>query len=221
MHRSKMIPIIFIYLFAMFLLPIISLFVLFGVFNITEEISLQVYTNLISYLFLAIVSLSLFGRHLLADFKQIKSLGAFLKGIFLGWGLLLIALVASNALLSFITDVPDSSENQQVIETTLLAYPFLMAITTVLLAPLIEEIIFRLVLMEKTLFHPWINILFSSFLFALIHVVQAGDFIFIIPYMAMGIPLGYSYYKTRNICYPIGIHILQNLFSTLMIIIIS
>jgi len=216
-----MIPIIFIYLFAMFLLPIISLFVLFGVFNITEEISLQVYTNLISYLFLAIVSLSLFGRHLLADFKQIKSLGAFLKGIFLGWGLLLIALVASNALLSFITDVPDSSENQQVIETTLLAYPFLMAITTVLLAPLIEEIIFRLVLMEKTLFHPWINILFSSFLFALIHVVQAGDFIFIIPYMAMGIPLGYSYYKTRNICYPIGIHILQNLFSTLMIIIIS
>lgn len=241
MRQIKAIPIILIYIFAMFFLPAISYYLLFHIFNITDGISLSVYANLISYLFLAIVSISLFGRHLLDDFKKLKldnfnklqlddfnkgfnklqSAGVFFKGVFIGWVQLILALMASNILLFLIIGETDSSENQQAIEATISAYPIIMAITTVLLAPLIEEIIFRLTLMNKTLFHPWISILFSSFLFALIHVVSARDFIFIIPYMAMGIPLGYSYYKTQNICYPIGIHLLQNLFSTLVLIFIQ
>jgi len=217
MRSSKFVAMTFSYFFAILLLPFISYKILSVSFNLTDELSIVVYANLISYIFLTVIALILFGGYLVEDFKKIESIGKFLKGTLIGWGLLLLALLVSNLLLILITGELDSSQNQQIVEETLGAYPILMAITTVLFAPLVEEIIFRLMLMKKIILHPWFSILFSSFLFAIIHVIQAGDFIFMIPYMAMGIPLGYSYYKTGNICYPIGIHLLQNLFSTIAI----
>ena len=217
MRFSKSALILFTYVFAMFFLPTISLLLLLNFTSITEETSLKVYVNLISYIFLMIVTLRLFGKQIIEDFKKINSVGEFIKGTLIGWCLLLVCLMISNYLLFFVKGIYESSENQQVIVNVMEVHPILMAMTTVIFAPVVEEIIFRMTLMKKTLLHPWVSILLSSLLFGLIHVIAAGDFIFVIPYMAMGIPLGYSYYKTKNICYPIGIHILQNLFSTLMI----
>ncbi|MFR1837097.1 MAG: type II CAAX prenyl endopeptidase Rce1 family protein [Turicibacter sanguinis] len=34
----------------------------------------------------------------------------------------------------------------------------------------------------------------------------------------MGFALGYAYYKNQNIWYSIGVHLFQNLFSTIILI---
>ena len=217
MRFTKFFSIILVYIFAMFLLPTISTLLLLNFTEINDINSLKVYVNLISYVFLTIVTLKLFGSHLIEDFKKIKSPWEFIKKTLFGWCLLLAALIFTNYLMFIFKGISDSSENQQIIVSVMEVHPFLMALTTVILAPLVEEIIFRMTLMRKTIFHPWVSILLSSLLFGLIHVIAAGDFIFALPYIAMGIPLGYSYYKTQNIWYPIGIHVLQNLFSTIMI----
>ena len=72
--------------------------------------------------------------------------------------------------------------------------------------------------MKGFLNRPWIGIALSSFLFGMIHVISAGDFIYAIPYIAMGFALGYAYYKNQNIWYSIGVHLFQNLFSTIILI---
>ena len=104
-------------------------------------------------------------------------------------------------------------------------HPILMGGMTILCAPLVEEVVFRLTVMRGLLKYPWIAILLSSFLFGLIHVINSlfiGDFtdcIYIIQYMAMGIALGYTYYRHQNIWYSIGVHAVQNFISTVLVFI--
>ena len=96
-------------------------------------------------------------------------------------------------------------------------HPILMASMTILCAPLAEEVVFRFTIMRGLLKHPWLGIFLSSFLFGMIHVISAGDFIYIIQYMAMGIALGYTYYRHQNIWYSIGVHAVQNFISTVLV----
>ncbi|MGL4373327.1 MAG: CPBP family glutamic-type intramembrane protease, partial [Turicibacter sp.] len=58
----------------------------------------------------------------------------------------------------------------------------------------------------------------SSLLFGFIHVISAGDFIQAIPYVMMGFAVGYVYPKNQNIWYSIGVHFIQNLFSTVILL---
>lgn len=218
LRQSKSILLIFSYVFVMFLFPYISFYGLSAFFNISDPIKLQVYANFISYVLLVLITFLLFGKELLKELKQIQSGGKYVRAIIIGWIILWISSIVSNLIVMSITQSEDSSVNQQVIEQCMSIYPILMGITTVLFAPLVEEVVFRYTIMKRFLNQPLIGIFLSSFLFGIIHVISAGDFIYAIPYVAMGIALGYTYYKNRNIWYSIGVHLFQNLFSTLILI---
>ena len=117
-----------------------------------------------------------------------------------------------------------TSVNQTLIESYVKASPVLMVISTAILAPIYEEILFRLGI-KKVLKNKYFFIVISGMVFGLMHVFPLDDGITLvlgiiqsITYVTMGMFLSYSYYKTDNIFTSIGIHFLNNLLSILAMI---
>lgn len=90
---------------------------------------------------------------------------------------------------------------------------WLNLVTFVLLAPILEELIFRGIMLDGLLRRtaPWKAILLSSFLFALVHL-NPWQFI---SAMVIGIFAGWVYFRTRNLLYPMLIHITNNALPTI------
>ncbi len=210
--------IILLYIFGMFLLPFITQTSLIGFLKITDMTQLVVLTNFISYVFLMIVVLLMFKSELISDFKRIPSAKHYCFGILKGEVLVYGSAVAANLILLYVFQLSEDSQNQQMIEQVMATYPLLMASTTVLFAPVIEEVVFRYTIMSRPNLNPTLALLLSSVLFGLIHVISAGDYIYIILYLAMGLALGYVYQRSQNIWYSIGVHFLQNFISTIILI---
>lgn len=136
-----------------------------------------------------------------------------LKGYLIMIGLGFIASLAMMLL-----QIGDTSANQQNVESLISIVPFLSMITVVILAPFVEEIIFRYLLIKGLgkYIPVWAAGVVSVIVFAAIHVLQAGDFINIIPYLALGAGLTIAYIRTNNIMVPIAMHFIQNLIAVLV-----
>ena len=82
--------------------------------------------------------------------------------------------------------------------------------TTMALLPAVSEELFFRGAFQKALLRlsnrPWIAILTSSAVFALLH----GTLLKVIPIFALGLLLGTVYHVTRNIWYTITIHFINN-----------
>ncbi|NLR91528.1 CPBP family intramembrane glutamic endopeptidase [Flammeovirga agarivorans] len=88
---------------------------------------------------------------------------------------------------------------------------FLTLFSIVIIAPVMEEFIFRGIMLDGLLknYTPWKAIFLSSFLFGLIHMnliqaVHAG---------LGGVLFGWIYYKTKNLLLPILLHSINNFFA--------
>jgi len=117
-----------------------------------------------------------------------------------------------------------TSVNQELIETYIKRAPLLMAISTSLLAPIYEELLFRLGF-KKVFGNNMLFVLISGTLFGLLHVFPLEEGISLtlgivqsISYVSMGIFLAFVYKKYNNIYYSIGIHFLNNFISILTMI---
>ena len=88
-------------------------------------------------------------------------------------------------------------------------------ISVCLMAPLIEEALFRGAI-ERTLlkkgFNPWFAIIFSAVLFALVHLNLVQG----VPAFFWGIVLGWVYYRTRSIWPGVLIHFIVNTLSSVL-----
>ena len=89
-------------------------------------------------------------------------------------------------------------------------YTFLLVVVA---APLFEELIFRGIILDGLLrrYTPLKSILFSAFLFGVIHL-NPWQFI---TAMILGTFAGWLYYKTRNLTLPILMHAVNNFFAYL------
>lgn len=88
----------------------------------------------------------------------------------------------------------------------------LMIIPTVFIGPVVEELIFRRIILTtfSKKFNILLSILFTSILFAGWHMSLTG-----IPlYLWISFIISYSYYQTNRLFVPITLHLLWNLFST-------
>lgn len=83
-------------------------------------------------------------------------------------------------------------------------------ISTLLIAPLVEELFYRKFLLEKLLGKnkPILAIIISSFYFSIMHIEPPNN---IIPTFISGIILGIIYLKTKKIGYCIILHFIVNL----------
>ena len=89
--------------------------------------------------------------------------------------------------------------------TSPLVYNFLVVLITVLIAPIVEEFLFRGVIMQR-LAVKWgitAGVLISSFIFGILHGDIIGAFVF-------GIFMSLLYINTRTLLVPIACHILNN-----------
>lgn len=136
-----------------------------------------------------------------------------------------VALYALSVIVTFIyqligiTSIPDNQAQLNAIAESALFDKVALGIYAVILAPFVEEMVFRLgiITLVKTMFATSkvnktvvavIAIIISSFLFGYIHVT--GDFEQIGNYAALGVILGIVYYKTDNIYTSIFVHMVYN-----------
>lgn len=93
----------------------------------------------------------------------------------------------------------------------------MMIIMAVFFAPLLEEIIFRGIIMKGLLnkgWQPWKAILLSSVIFGVVH----GNPWQFLGAVLLGCVLGVVYLKTKSLLLPILLHAFNNLISCLLII---
>ena len=134
------------------------------------------------------------------------------------WTLGLILMMVFNLIIGLITK-NTISNNEEAIRNMISYSPYLMLINTALLSPMIEELVFRksfrVVFKNDLAF-----VVISGFIFGALHVVLSikspFDFLYLFPYCSLGLCFSYMYYKTKNICAPIFIHMLHNLIITLL-----
>jgi len=96
-------------------------------------------------------------------------------------------------------------------DTTFLQYSLIFFVVAVF-APLVEEIIFRGIMIERlgSKYGYKIAVLLSSFLFGVLHMDIIGAFIF-------GVVLSVLYLRTRSLLLPFLIHAANNGFAVLLI----
>ncbi len=152
-----------------------------------------------------------------------------LKGNLIYGGLIGVAIIYGvgflGGIITLILGANVSSENQQLIESIISVYPVIMAISSVILAPILEEMIFRCIVFGWLYeFNPKLAHLFSGFVFGFVHIMMSvlsgnmSEWIQIFTYFFMGMGLSYLYEKKNNIFVPMLSHGIYNLISILTIL---
>lgn len=139
------------------------------------------------------------------------------------WVIGLILMSLFNLIISNIIS-KEIPENEQLIRLMFKDMPIYVFLSVLLFAPFTEELIYRKSL-RNVFKNDKIFIVFSGILFGLAHVVysykELWDFLYIIPYGALGSSFAYMYIRTKTIFVPICFHFIHNFLSIVMTLIVS
>ena len=170
---------------------------------------------LITYqVLLTILIIYIYKKDFIPNLKDfIKNNITYFKKYIKYWFIMLVLMIGSNAIITMFTTT-NISNNQETINETLKMAPIYTFIITVFIAPILEELVFRLSI-RKIFAHT--NILFilvSGLIFGSMHVLGTCenliDLLFIIPYSIPGFIFAYIYTKSNNICIPMSLHFIHN-----------
>lgn len=193
---------------------------LFGInFNKLNNILKIIY--MISYeAIVTLIIIYIYKKDFIPNFKDFKKhFKEYVDKYIKYWFLMLGLMFLSNIIITNFTS-SEVAENQEAIVDLLKGFPIYTIIITTLIAPIEEELVFRLSFRKIFAHTNFIFILFSGLFFGSMHVIGAfeslSDLLFIIPYSIPGFIFAYVYTKTNNICVPIGLHMLHN--SVMMIL---
>ena len=178
---------------------------------------LKLIVSIIYELFILLTVIFIYLKTIVNDFIDYKQnikyyINNYLKYWFLNLGLMMI----TNIIIINITNI-NNSTNQEYITKLLGKYPIYTIVATILIAPLTEELIFRLNI-RKIFKNNIVFIITSGLVFGALHLTVATSFkelLFIIPYSIPGIIFAYTLTKSKNIFVPISLHTMHN---TLMIL---
>lgn len=128
------------------------------------------------------------------------------------WFLLLGLMMVSNFLINVLTP-NDIARNEEAVRETFEIAPIYMFITSVFIAPFLEELVFRKGI-RKICSNNICFILFSGLLFGSLHVVtnfsSYSELLYIIPYSIPGFVFAYLLIKTDNVFVPASMHFMHN-----------
>lgn len=188
--------------------------------------SINCYLNVVVDLGLLIVVFLVFKDQMIKQWKEFKNdlQGNLLYGFVVG-PVFIYAVGILGGLITIILGGANTSENQALIESITQVQPFLMMMTTIVFAPVLEEMIFRGIVFGWTYErNPKIAHIVSAFVFGFVHVMNAvlsgqiSEWIQIFSYFFMGLALSYLYAKKNNIYVPILSHAMNNLISMIFIL---
>ena len=124
-------------------------------------------------------------------------------------------MVAGNLISGYLTELIEGTTNTPIDDFTsqlIMASPtWLIVLVVVILGPIVEELIFRKIFIDKlSIYGDRLAIVISSISFGLIH----GNLYQLFYATAVGLLLGYVYTKTRKIKYSCLLHILINFMGS-------
>ena len=177
--------------------------------------------NIVSYAILVVLVLAVAWRPL------VTSLRVFRTGTW--WKLLLLpatwlaCIVVNVIVLSLIGEAQTSANQAALEEMTTQAPPVLMILMTVVAAPLVEEYLFRHLLIGKL--SRWINVwvcaVVSVLAFTLLHFLgTGGDFRLVetVPYLTLAVAITVSYILMgRSFGYAVLLHMVNNGIAVAML----
>jgi len=138
------------------------------------------------------------------------------------WLIGLIIMLVSNIIISQLLNAGQPG-NEQAVQSMINTLPWLMLISAGFLAPITEEIVFRKSI-KDVIKDKYLYIMVSFVLFGLAHVLGNAnslvDWLFIIPYGALGASFAAAYCKTNTIFVPISMHMFHNTLLTLIFILL-
>lgn len=188
--------------------------------NIVDKTSSPVvYLNLIyDTLFISILTIS-YKNELKNKFNEFKNnIFEFFKKYIKYWILAIILMAISSIIVQSITG--SMSTNEENVRELINASPIILFIITGLMAPVIEELVYRLTVYNIVGKNKKLFIILSGLLFGGAHVVSSAtclvDLLYIIPYAIPGIGLAYIFYKSKNIYVTMLFHSLHNTISFLL-----
>ncbi|GAB2022782.1 type II CAAX endopeptidase family protein [Pseudolactococcus yaeyamensis] len=182
------------------------------IFNLKYTTSLTVINSSLVILF-CLLTLWLAKKMNLTDFKLKMNIPKFIGIISLATVCQFVTSIIGGIILANSGEV--TTANQQNIENLSEIVPLLpYVLTLVFLAAIVEELIFRgLVIGKLSPKYRWIGFLLSVILFALIHnPTNLGSWI---TYGGMGAILAFTYYKTNSLGTSMAIHFVNNAIATL------
>lgn len=208
---SKALGVIALYLFLQIILG--ALFA--DVLNSSNEIISNASLMLIYALLVLIISLFFLPTLIdnLHDFKKEN-----IKIAFKNWGLGFLCMFVSNLYLTYF--IGNIASNETSNRELLMASPVFSIIMMVVLAPILEEIVFRLNL-KRVFKNKYVFCLISALLFGGMHLISASslkELLYIIPYGSLGFFFAKAYYETDNIYTSIFAHMFHNGLSVLIIL---
>lgn len=180
------------------------------------RLSYLVITDLLYVLLLFII----YRKELISGIKKLRK--KFVDEATIGFKAWLVGAFVMSVSTTILTILlkQDMAQNEALVRESIKLSPIYMFFSVALVAPFIEEVVFRKTLRDiinnNTLF-----IILSGVFFGLLHVVTKNntniyEYLYIIPYGAMGSAFAYMLVKTKNLALPIFIHMLHN--SILVII---
>jgi membrane protease YdiL (CAAX protease family) len=154
------------------------------------------------------------------DFKE--NWKKYLKTGFNYWITGLIVMIISNIIIGSLSPV-SLPENEQAIRDVLKVSPFFIIITSIIMAPIIEELIFRKAIREAVK-NKILYITISGLIFGAFHILGAAQslysWLYIIPYAALGVSFAYTYIKTDNIYSSMCLHSFHNFITIIQLLLL-
>lgn len=200
---------------------IIYLFLTFGISLILKllppikNMFLLNIVNLITPLSICLVLIIIYKNCFKNKFKDFQiNKNKYLNLIFKYWLVGVLLMIMTNIIISSITK--NIATNEELNRTLLNSLPLYSIISSIFLAPINEELIFRASFKEISS-NIMVKSLISAFLFGFLHVVFNGDFIYIIPYASLGFFLAKAYFETDNIYVSIIMHAWHNFLCILIL----
>lgn len=116
--------------------------------------------------------------------------------------------------------------NEELVRSAIDDFPLYMVFSVSIYAPFVEELIFRHSIRDcvrpykQNKLTKFIYVFISGFVFALLHILGTAqgliDYIFIIPYMSLGVAFALLYYNTNNIWSSILMHAFHNTITIIL-----
>lgn len=179
--------------------------------SLSEEISV-ILSIIIEILTLAVILL-LFNKRIKENYVDLKKnhkkyFSKYFKFYLIG----LAVMYIGNAILIFGLN-GGLAGNEESIRSILLVHPIYVYISAVLIAPSVEELVFRGAI-KNIIPNSILYILCSGLIFGGMHLVgnitSIIDLLYIIPYSSLGIAFAYIYSKTDNIFITMMLHTMHN-----------
>lgn len=209
---GKSLGVFCLYLFlSIFLSSIFSNIINSGNFWIKNIMALLIELLIMLILFF------IYHKKIIKDFKSFKENYKSIMNISLkNWALGLAIMFVSNIIISMI--VGDMANNEAANRALLLSTPIYAIITMIIVAPITEEIIFRLS-PRKAFTKKLPYLIYSGMFFGSMHLLSSTswlEILYIIPYGALGLFFAKAYQETDNIWSSITIHMVHNALAVIL-----